>query len=135
MSNLSMLTLGVIGKVLGLAGSAWAQQPVLTEPTPATTAGGNVSTTIVTTSTFQQVFAAAPTSPSGGPGRFGCFIQNNGTNVMYVSEGIAVASATTAKSIKLAAAGTFSCAIGSAALQGIIVITGTAGDAYYAAQF
>ena len=40
MSKLSMLALGVIGTVLGLAGSAWAQQPVQVIPSPGTTAGG-----------------------------------------------------------------------------------------------
>jgi len=130
-----MLTFGVLGTILGLTGSAWAQQPVQVIPSPGTTAGGNASGTIATTSTFQQVFPAAPAAPAGGPGRKGCYIVNNGTNKMYVSEGVAAASATTATSIPLPANGTFNCTFNQTALQGVIVITGTSGDAFYAAQF
>lgn len=135
MSKLSMLALGAFGTVLGLAGSAWAQQPVQVIPSPGTTAGGNASGTIATTGTFQQVFAATPPQSAGGPGRKGCYIVNNGTNKMYVSEGVAAGSATTATSIPLAANAAFNCTFNQTALQGIIAISGTSGDAFYAAQF
>ena len=135
MSKLSMLALGAFGTVLGLASSAWAQQPVQVIPSPGTTAGGNVSGTITTTNTFQQLFPATPPAPAGGPGRKGCYIVNNGTNKMYVSEGVAAGSATIATSIPLAANGSFNCTFNQTALQGIIAITGTSGDAFYAAQF
>ena len=135
MSKSSMLALGVIGTVLGLASSAWAQQPVQVIPSPGTTAGGNASGTIASTGVFQQVFAATPAASAGGPGRKGCYIVNNGTNKMYVSEGVAAGSATTATSISLAANAAFNCTFNQTALQGVIVITGTAGDSFYAAQF
>lgn len=118
---------------LGSAGAS-AQQPVFTIPNVATTAGGNASTTITVTDTFQLVFAAQAVQP-GAQGRKGCTIVNYGTHTMWVTEGIATASATKAKAVQLAAGQSYFCAVGGIALQGLIAITGTAADAFYAAQY
>ena len=71
---------------------------------PATTT--NASGTIVTGGTFQSILASSGT-------RVGCLIQNptTATEPLYVFFG-ANASATTAKSISLAAGGSVNCAVG-----------------------
>lgn len=118
---------------LGLGAAAWAQSPppVQVKPGTGTTANGNASSTIVATGVFQQVFAAT-TQPRF---RNGCTIQNNGANPMYVTEGIGIAGSTTGNSAVIAAGGIFYCNVGEIALQGEIDITGTIGEAFYAAQF
>lgn len=127
--------------LLALAsGPALAQQPVWTVPTPATSAAGNVSSTIAVTNTFQQVFAASQPSqgalPGAGGTRKGCTIINNAaSNTMYVSEGKTAATAATASSVALAAGQAYYCNWNGTVLTGEIDITGTAGDAYYAAQY
>lgn len=127
------LAAALAGVLLLIAAAAGAQQPVLTYPKPATTAGGNASNTITGTLTFQQVFAAASTAP-GDPSRTGCTIVNNGTHLMYVTEGLA-GSSTTGSSVQLQPTQAFYCGINGIALQGAIYITGTAGDGFYAAQY
>lgn len=120
---------------------AWAQnaQPVQTQPAPASTAGGNASSTITSTNTFQQVFAAAGPSVSGAgttPGRKGCTIENNGTHNMWVTEALSVAASTTALAVVLQPTQVYSCeTVAGIALQGQINITGTSGDSFYAAQY
>lgn len=115
-------------------GEANAQTPVLTIPHAITTSGGNKSNTITTTNTFQQVFAASPTSP-GSNVRKGCTILNEGSHVMYVEEGAGLANATTANSIQLQPGIAYYCSNGVVSLTGEVDIAGTSGDAYYAAQY
>ncbi len=120
--------------LLAPALSAMGQQPVLTVPSPGSTLGGNASSTIASTGVFQNVWAASP-APSGGAGaRKGCTIQNNGTHNMYVSEGQALASATTSNTAVLGPGGMYNCNSAGIVLIGRIDITGTSGDAFYAAQ-
>lgn len=127
--------------VLLLVGPASAQSPVVTLPKPATTAGGNVSGTITTTNTFQRLWpntglgGFAP-APSGTIARSGCTIINNGTHSMYVTEGLGTAASTTSNSVIVPAGGPYYCgALGGPVLTGEIDITGTSGDAFYAAQY
>jgi hypothetical protein len=120
-------------------GEALAQSPVVTLPSPATTANGNVSSTIAVTNTFQLVFAATQTVP-GGSGtlvskRNGCTIINNGTHNMYVSEGLSIANASLTNTVILGAGGSYFCTQNGVVLTGQINITGTSGDAFYAAQY
>lgn len=123
-----------------LAPVARAQQTVVTSPVPGTTDGGNASSTITATSVFQIVFSAGLLAPPG-PARKGCTIQNNGTNIMWVTEGLSAATATKAKALQLAPAtatvpgGVYQCSVGGLSLVGEIDITGTIGDAFYAAQY
>lgn len=125
--------------VTGVSAGAQAQQPgglpapVTTYPAPATSAGGNVSGTIASTGTFQKLWGA--TGGSGVPFRKGCTIQNNGTHSMNVSEGLGVAGSTTGNSVVVPAGGTYYCQVGQIVLTGEIDITGTATDAFYAAQY
>lgn len=136
--KLTKLLLTVAGVSLGVVGSALAQQagglppPVATVPYPATSAGGNASGTIAATGTFQKVWSA---TGAGTPLRKGCTIQNNGTHNMYVSEGLGVAASTESNSLVLAAGGIYYCSVNGVVLDGEIDITGTAGDAFYAAQY
>lgn len=144
-SLLERLALGwMIALVLVLlAGAAWAQQgppPVQTTPGPATSKGGNASSTIGTGGgTFQQVFAATGPSTSG-PGqqsfRKGCLIQNNGSHVMWVTEGLGTATSTEAKATQVQVGGSYNCETpAGVVLTGEIDITGTSGEAFYAAQY
>lgn len=127
--------------VLALVGLAFAQNPPnapywpLAYLPPATTLNGNASGTITTTSTFQQVFAANSL-------RKGCRIQNNGAAAMYVAEGVTAAAATTAgtgKAFQIPSGSTppstFYCENYGAVLTGIISITGTTTQAFYAVQY
>jgi hypothetical protein len=105
----------------------FAQTPVVTQPYSATSY--NASGTIAVTNTFQSVFAA-PTTPTG---RVACTIQNNGTHNMWVFFG-PIAKATEATSVILAANQTVNCNSGNVILQDQVSITGTASDAFFAAQ-
>ncbi len=119
--------------VLAGSAAAEAQQPVYTYPVPATSAGGNVSGTIVSSGTFQQVFAAASMSPGAGA-RKACTVINQGTSTMYVTEGSAVADSSAANSVQLVAGQAFFCNAGGVVLSGQVNISGSAGEAFYAAQ-
>lgn len=110
---------------------AFAQANVTTLPAPTTTTGNNASSTITVTNTFQQVFAA--TTPSAP--RRGCTIQNNGTHNMYVEEGVATGSATTGNSAIVTPGSPWYCGVNGLALYGAVQITGTSGDAFYAASY
>lgn len=105
-----------------------AQSPVVTQPyvDVITT---NSSSTVAVTNTFQSIFAA----PTGNQKRAACTVQNTGTNSMYVFFG-AIADATTAKSIKLAAGNAVTCNNSGVTLQEQVSITGTATETFYAAQ-
>ena len=102
--------------------------PVQTYPIPGTTANGNASNTITVTNTFQSVFSTSLN-------RRGCTIQNNGANTMWVEEGVTVAAATKGNSVAIAVGVPYYCGYNGLVLTGPIVITGTAGDAFYAAQY
>jgi len=122
-----------------VATPARSETPVITYPLPATTKNGNVSTTITTTNAWQQLWPAAPntSAPSAGiaGARHGCSIQNNGTHNMLVSEGYTVATAATGSSWVLAPGLVYNCNFQGIVLFGEIDITGTGGEAFYAAQF
>jgi hypothetical protein len=107
--------------------TANAQTPVVTKPYKAYTY--NYSGTIAVTNTFQTVFVVS----SADTGRVACTIANYGTNKMYVFFG-PIANATLTNSIQLAANQSISCNIGGVVLQDQVSITGTSGDAFYAAQ-
>lgn len=108
--------------------SAFAQaQPVITRPYNATT--NNASSTIASTNTFQSIWAADTTTV----GRTSCTIQNNGTHTMYVFFG-PIASATTSNSVQLQAGQVVYCSINGVILRDQVSITGTSGDAFYAAR-
>lgn len=127
-----LLSAAVSGPVLLWAVTSWGQsaQPVQTIPSAVSTKGANASGTITSTGVFQIVFKAT------GPTQYrkGCTIQNNGTHTMYVTEGLGTASSTTSNSAQLAAGTSYNCQFGGMVLSGEIDITGTIGDAFYAAQ-
>lgn len=106
--------------------------PVSTWPTPATTTGGNGSSTIGSTGIFQKLWGA-----TGGtvPYRKGCSIENNGTHDMYVTEGLGVAASTQALAFVLTPGTVYYCSVNQVVLTGEIDITGTATDSFYAAQY
>lgn len=93
---------------------------------PTVVTSTNASGTIAVTNTYQSVFAASTT-------RKGCSVQNNGSNTMWVYFG-AIGSATKAASVVLAAGQSVSCGSGPTTLGDQVSITGTATDAFFAAQ-
>jgi hypothetical protein len=97
--------------------------PVQTYPVPRSGLD-NESGTITVTNTFQQVFPA-------NTNRLDCLIQNTSADTQWVFSG-AVASATKGTSITLAAGQAYYCAFNGITYQGIVSITGTATDAFYA---
>jgi len=111
---------------------AAAQSPVITQPYVVET--NNASSTITVTNTFQQVWLTS----SNTRGRAGCTLQNKGSNAMYVyfaNAGETISNATIAKSVMLPSQGSnTSCNNGGLVLKGSVFITGTSGDAFYAAQ-
>lgn len=102
-------------------------QPVVTQPYGVIT--HNDSGTIASTNVFQSIWQFSPNSR----GRAGCTVQNTGTNTQFVFIG-PIASALTAKSVKLTAGQSFFCNAGGIVAQDQISITGTAGDTFYAGQ-
>lgn len=129
--------------LLLLAGVAWGQSgpsPVQTTPGPVTSKGGNQSSTIGTGGgTFQKIFSATGPSTSG-PGsvafRKGCLVQNNGSHAMWVTEGLGTAVSTQAAGVQIAVGQAYNCETpAGVVLTGEIDITGTAGEAFYAAQY
>lgn len=122
---------------LALALPAASQQPVQTWPAPGTTAGCPACGTIgAGGTTFQQLFAATGVNLAGQlvPLRKACTVQNNGTHTMWISEGTSAALATQAKSAQLGPGQTYACNGGGVVLIGEVDITGTSGEAFYAAQ-
>lgn len=87
----------------------------------------NVSSTIAVTNTFQSIVVA-----NTNFNRTGCSVQNNGSNAMYVFFG-PIASATLAKSVKLAVGQSVNCNSAPVTLNDQVSITGTATEAYFAA--
>lgn len=117
-----------IGLFLALSISlANAQSPVVTIPFPVNSDNG--SSTITVTNTFQSIWIA----DTNTTGRTACTVQNNGTNTMWVFFG-AIANATKGKSVVLAAGQSTFCNSGNVVLKDQVSITGTLGDAFYAAR-
>lgn len=125
-----------------LSGGAVAQQAP-----PVTTYGGqaysgNSSSTIASTNVWQKIWSA----PTNDSPRKGCLVLNQGTHTMWVyfqGPGVATpsGSGSEASAVPLnaaassgAAGGWVGCTVGGAVLQDTIWVTGTSGDAYYAAQ-
>lgn len=107
------------------------EKPVVTYPLGVSSS--NVSGTITVTNTFQSVLPAL----TNQRGRTGCTIVNYGTNTMWVYEDGAAAglpAATKAKSVQLAANQAYYCQVGGIVIKSALFITGTSGDAFYAAQ-
>lgn len=113
------------------------EKPVTTRPL--NVVSNNASTTVTVTNTFQQALAR----PTATPGRSGCTIINYGSNTMWVFEDSTAAglpaanvsvTATKAKSVQLAANQGYYCTSGGVTISSAIFITGTSGDAFYAAQ-
>jgi|SRR6202035_5013672 len=106
---------------------AHAQSPVVTLPNPVTT--DNASSTITVTDTFQSIWV----KDTSTRGRTACTIQNNGSNTMWVFFG-PIANATKGSSIVLIAGRATFCNSGNVILKDQVSITGTSGDAFYAAR-
>ena len=104
-----------------------AQNPVITKPVPVVS--DNASSTITVTDTFQYIWILDTTTT----GRTACTIQNNGTNTMWVFFG-PIANATKGKSVVLSAGRVVKCNSGNVILKDQVSITGTSGDAFYAAR-
>lgn len=123
----------ILGLLLALyVTSAEAQTPPvnLVTTAPLGVLSHNDSGTIAVTNTFQSIWTAS----TNNRGRAGCAVQNNATtNAMYVFFG-PIASATIGKSVKLAAGLAVNCVGSGIVLQDQVSITGTSGDAYFAAQ-
>lgn len=107
---------------LGLVGAAFAQPALQSTQSPVPTL--NLSSTIGSTGVFQSIQAA-------NPARRGCLIQNTSSNSQYLFFG-PIASATTAKSILLAAGAGMPCNTAGIVTTDQISITGTATDTFYA---
>lgn len=105
-----------------------ADSAVMTTPYPTLTT--NASGTVATTNTFQAVFAAKRMQDFN-PARLGCTIINYGTHTMYVHAD--PSTATLANSVQLSAGQAFFCNSSGIVLTEAVSLTGTAGDAFYAA--
>lgn len=119
---------------IGLALILWAfgslasaQSPVVTTPYAVTSS--NNSSTVAVTNTFQSIWAAN----TGNRGRAGCTLQNNGTNNMRVFFG-PITNATANNSIVMVPGAAVYCQVFGIVLQDQVSITGTSGDAFFAAQ-
>ena len=115
----------------GLSASPGFAQQLMLGAKPGRSVVLNNSSTIAVTNTFQKVFDAAPSNASVVPTRLDCLIQNTGSNPQYVFFG-PTASATLAKSIKLAVGNAVSCSSFAMTLTSEVAITGTAGETFYA---
>lgn len=113
--------------LVGVSLPTFAQTPVVTYPYGVTSY--NASEKITVTNTFQSVFTASGINT----GRNACMIQNNGTHNMYVYFG-SIANAITPSSVTLAAGASIQCNAGDVVLKDQVSITGTSGDAFFAAQ-
>lgn len=123
-----MKRLGLALLLWALVVPSYAQNPVVTTPYAVTSS--NNSSTISVTNTFQSIWVAN----TGNRGRAGCTIQNNGTHNMNVFFG-PITNATLNNSIVIAANGGYVlCVNGGIVLQDQVSITGTSGDAFFAAQ-
>lgn len=116
-----------IGLLLASVSFSFAQSPVITSPQGSNIVTGSSSITV--TNTFQSIFAAS----GSNTGRMGCTVQNNGTHTMFVFFG-PIANATTSNSVQLSAGNNVKCNSGVIVLKDQVSITGTSGDAFFAAQ-
>lgn len=101
-----------------------AQTPVVTQPVPRIS--NNNSGSVSVTNTFQSIWVA-------NVNRLSCTIQNNGTHNMYVFFG-PIANATLTNSVILLPTLPLNCQIFGVILSDQVSITGTSGDAFFAAQ-
>lgn len=127
---LKVLAMRYLLSILVLALSisfANAQNPVITLPNPVVS--DNASSTIAATNTFQSIWVL----DTAVTGRTACTVQNNGTNTMWVFFG-PIADATKGKSVVLTAGQATYCNSGIVVLKDQVSITGTSGDAFYAAR-
>lgn len=122
-----------------IAPRAHAQNNVITQPLQGS--GTNASTTVASTDVYQQAFAASTTQR----GRSGCTVVNYGTHTMWVYEdnqsspvGLTAVNAAVStykgKSVQLSAGQPYYCGYNGTVIRGAIFITGTSGDAFFAAQ-
>ena len=130
-----VLSLAAVWAIDGPAAVAQQGQAVTTLPAQGTTLNGNASGTVAVTNTFQMVFGARAPSGAATGTRRGCTIQNNGTHNMYVTEGLGVAASSLTNSVILPPTYIYTCSINGAVLYGEIDLTGTATEAFYAAQW
>lgn len=107
---------------------AFAQTPMITKPYGVTS--NNQSSTITTTNTFQQIFPAS----TGNTGRSSCTIINRGTHAMEVFFGPIASASLGVNTVPLAVGDKVYCSIGNIVLKDQVSITGTIGDAFFAAQ-
>ncbi len=107
--------------------SAYAQSPVITQPYPVSSS--NNSSTIAVTNTFQSIWVKNTVTR----GRAGCTVQNTGSNTMWVFYG-PIANATKGRSVVLSVGQSTNCNVGGIVLQDQVSITGTATEAFFAAQ-
>lgn len=118
-----LLAGGLLAALLAAASLASAQENIV-RTLPSVRTSTNASGTIAATGVFQQLL------PSN-TNRTGCTIQNTGTNPMYVYFGT-TATATTAKSVKLAAGQAAYCTSGDGIVVNMPVqITGTISETFY----
>lgn len=101
-----------------------AQTPVVTQPVPRIS--NNNSGSVSVTNTFQSIWVA-------NVNRLSCTIQNNGTHNMYIFFG-PIANATLTNSVILLPTLPLNCQIFGVILSDQVSITGTSGDAFFAAQ-
>jgi len=122
--------LALVAALVLAPGLGHAQSAVKTYPLQVNTA--NASGTVASTNVFQSIWAAVPIV-NGQQGRTSCTVQNNGTHTMYVFFG-AIANATEGASVTLTTGQSVNCSVNNVTLQDQVSITGTSGEAFYAAQ-
>lgn len=127
--NLVIVSLALAAAaVLLMLRGAQSQAPVITQPYGVVSS--NSSGTIAVTNTFQSIWTASTATT----GRVSCAIQNKGAaDPMYVYFG-AIAGAAIAKSVKLTTSTMMNCTVFGMVLKDQVSITGTSGDAFFAAQ-
>lgn len=124
------LVFGVLLALVLTEAMAQSNQPVTTYSLNVASKTPNASSTITVTNTFQVVFTPSTTQNK----RQGCTIVNYGTNTMWVYFGQPTDTPTKANSVQLVQNQPVSCATGNAVLNDQVWITGTSGDAFFAAQ-
>ncbi len=120
----AFLSVAFLFPMVAFLSVANAQNPVITNPSGVISF--NNSGTVASTGVFQSIWAANAQRKS-------CTIQNNSGRTMYVYFG-AIAGATTGKSVVVVSGQYVGCFVGQSVLQDQISITGTTGDAFFAAQ-
>lgn len=121
---MKMFSRVLLALFLFLAGAQLAFAQAITTTVPAARQTTNASSSIAVTNTFQDIWSAQAS-------RVNCGIQNNGTNTMWVFNGLA-AAATKNSSVILAPGQYYNCATSGVVATSALSITGTSGDVYYA---